>query len=128
YWILNRTLNEVTRQRILSMASLTYDFSDALSLMLRGAFDGASGSNEEKLYNDNYADAPFGMFEVGKDEAMEFNADFLLTYSRILTENLDIQANLGGNIKRQRNSSVSSNTGEAMIVPNFFSLSNTNFP
>src|SRR5690606_29629238 len=57
-----------------------------------------------------------------------FNSDFLLSYNKILTENLDVQANLGGNLKIQRNFSVTSNTGEAMIVPNFFSLSNTNFP
>lgn len=128
YWILHRTLNEVTRQRIISMASLTYDFTDELSLMLRGAYDGSNGGNEDRLYNDNYADAPYGMFEVGKSEGMEFNADFLLTYNKILTQNLDVQANLGGNTRIQRNSSVVSSTGDAMIVPNFFALSNTNFP
>ena len=128
YWMLNRNPNKFTLERVIALTSLTYDISDAFKLMVRGSYDGANGSNEEKLYNDTYVRAPDGRYTVGKNSAYQLNGDFLLSYKTQLAKNLTANANAGGSVQKKRNNSVSSNTGLSMIIPNFFTLANTNLP
>ncbi|WP_353186113.1 SusC/RagA family TonB-linked outer membrane protein [Parapedobacter lycopersici] len=128
YWILNRTPNDTERERIIALTSLSYQFSDHLKLMVRGSYDGANGGREEKLYNDNYASAPDGQYNVESNRESEFNADFLASFNKQFATDWNVDLSVGGNIKIQRNSAVRVSTGQAMIIPNFFALSNTNLP
>src|SRR5690606_37073505 len=107
------------------MTSLSYQFTDELSLMVRGAYDGSNTGYEQRLYNDTFVRAPNGRFSVSKGHTMELNGDFLLSYNKELNSDWNINANIGGNMKVQRNTSTSSNTGLALLVPNFFAMSNT---
>lgn len=125
YWTMNRNLRENVSDRINALASLTYDFTDYLSLMVRSAYDGGGGESETKQYNDTYVIAQNGYYSVGKSTGYEWNSDFLLSYNQDLTEDWYVEANLGGNIKQQRNSSMSANTNDALTIPNFFAISNT---
>src|SRR5690606_8956919 len=54
YWTLNRAPQIDTRKRTILMTSLTYDFTDAISLMVRGSYDGINNSVEESLYNNTF--------------------------------------------------------------------------
>lgn len=128
YWILNRTPNETARDRIIALTSLTYQFSDDFNLMVRGSYDGANGGMEEKLYNDNYASAPDGQYNVERNRESEFNSDFLASFTKQVATDWNLSLSAGGNIKIQRNLAVRVSTGQAMIIPNFFALSNTNLP
>lgn len=128
FWTLNRNLNKYTLERVIALTSLTYDISDAFKFLLRGSYDGANGSTEEKLFNDTYVRAPDGRYTVGKNSAYQLNGDFLLSYKTQLAKDLTANANFGGSIQKKRNNAVSSNTGLSMIIPNFFTLSNTNLP
>ncbi|MEX1212456.1 MAG: SusC/RagA family TonB-linked outer membrane protein [Balneolaceae bacterium] len=125
YWTLNRNLNEITRERILTMASLTYNINETMDLMVRGAYDGSNTSEKERFYNDSYVIADFGEYGRSMGNQLEWNGDVLLSYSENITEDFDIDANVGGNILQRRNASLSANTGTALTVPNFFTLSNT---
>lgn len=124
YWTLNRNLNSNTRDRVLAMTALYYDFTNELTLMLRGAWDGARESSEEKLYNDTFTRAPNGRYTVGEVNRSELNADFLLTYNKTIASDWSLNLNAGGSLKQQRNNSVSANTGPALIIPDFFTLRN----
>ena len=66
FWTLNRNPNLNLVERVIAMTSLTYNFSDALKLIVRGSYDGASGTTEEKLYNDTYVRAPDGRYTLNK--------------------------------------------------------------
>ncbi|WP_257657145.1 SusC/RagA family TonB-linked outer membrane protein [Parapedobacter lycopersici] len=125
YWTLYRNQDTNDRERALLMTSLSYQFTDDLSLMIRGAYDGSNTASEERLYNDTFVRAPNGRFSVSKGQAMEWNGDFLLSYNKQLNSDWNINANVGGNMKSLRNTSTSSNTGLALLVPNFFAMSNT---
>ena len=125
YWTLYRNLNTNDRERTLVMTSLSYQFTDELSLMVRGAYDGANTGYEQRLYNDTFVRAPSGRFSVSKAHDMEWNGDFLLSYAKELNSDWNISANIGGSMKSLRNSTTSSNTGTALLVPNFFAISNT---
>ncbi len=125
YWTMNRNVNEGTRERVITMASLRYDISDALSLMVRGSYDGAGNEFERKDYNNSYIIANSGRYTLTKSNALEWNSDFLLSYAQDITDDWSLDANVGGNILQRRNNSLSSNTGPALTIPNFFTLSNT---
>ncbi|MDR8392134.1 SusC/RagA family TonB-linked outer membrane protein [Aliifodinibius sp. S!AR15-10] len=125
YWTINRNVNENQRERVIAMSSLTYDFNDNLSLMVRASYDGEAGQSETKWYNDSYIIADNGQYSLSKTNAYEWNGDFLLSYNRDLTEDWYVEANVGANIKKERNTGLFSNTGNALTVPNFFTISNT---
>ena len=125
YWALNRNLSVDRLDRVMVLGSATYDFLESLSLMVRGSYDGQAGDDETKLYNDTYIVADNGRYAVSKSNAFEWNGDFLLSYSQELSPALSFDANFGGNIQQQRNTVLSSNTGQALTVPNFFAISNT---
>lgn len=126
YWTLNRNLNANRRERVLAMASLTYSFTDALNLLVRASYDGAQNHEETRLYNDSYVIAPLGEYELSSGNATQWNADLLLSYAYDMNEEWSIDANIGGSIQENRNTSLSSNTGETgLVVPNLFTLSNT---
>lgn len=127
YWTIRRNPNDYKMERILAMTSLSYSFSDALKLMVRGSYDGANSGSEIKLYNDTYTRAPLGRYTVSKGTDYIFNSDLLLSYKKSSGDfNYGISA--GGNIRQQRSNALSSNTGVSMIIPNFFAISNTNLP
>jgi TonB-linked SusC/RagA family outer membrane protein len=128
YFLLNRASNISTRQRGIVMASLSYDFSNALKLMVRGAYDVVNRSSEDKLSKDFYSRALNGLYTVTKSYYSLFNGDFLLTYTRKIHKDWNFNINFGGNMQQQRNNSLSSNTGVGMVVPDFFTLSNTLAP
>jgi len=127
YWTLNRNLNETIEDRVMGMASLSYDFSEELKFMIRSSFDETSGRDEEKIFNDNYNVGQFGYYSLGRNNGMIWTGDALLSYSREFTNDWSINGNIGGNIEQQRSSSLNSNTDSrcCLIVPNLFSLSNT---
>lgn len=128
YWILNRVPNEDALDRIIALTSLSYQFSDAFRLMVRGSYDATYGDTEERVYNDNYGGFRDGQYNVGKSNSSEFNTDFLASFNKEFASDWNIDVSVGGNIKIQRNSSVQLSTGQAMIVPNFFAITNTNLP
>lgn len=128
YWILNRVPNEISTNRIIALTSLSYQFSDAFKLMVRGSYDGINEDSDERVYNDNYGGFRFGQYNVEKGNSSEFNADFLASFNKNFATDWNIDFSVGGNIKIQRNSEVRASTGQALIVPNFFAITNTNLP
>ena len=125
YWPLNRNLSKDTFDRIIAFTSANYEISEGFTVMARASLDRTFGVSEEKLYNDTYIIAQNGRFSVGQSESMEINTDFLISYEKTLSQDWYFNINAGGNSRINRNSSLNSNTGQNMIVPNFFALSNT---
>ncbi|HEX5555788.1 MAG TPA: SusC/RagA family TonB-linked outer membrane protein [Chitinophagaceae bacterium] len=128
YWVLNRNISNDHLGRITGLVSLTYKFTDDLNLMVRTAYDRIDETFEQSDYNGTLVRALYGRYTVTKSNSYEFNSDFLLSYKKQLSSDWNLDLHAGGNIKKVGNESLSSNTGDAMLVPNFFTLSNTNFP
>src|SRR5690606_36999680 len=103
--------------------NLNYDFTDHLSLMLRGGMD---------LYNDfrpqQWAVSTVGVENGRYQEVKQFfeerNYDFLLTYKNHIGEDFNYSISGGGNqLKvRTRNSLV---TAPELLVPGVYTLGNT---
>lgn len=125
YWTLYRNTNLNNRDRAIVMSSMSYQFSDDLSLMVRGSYDGSNTGYEQRLYNNTFVRAENGRFSVSKGNSVEWNSDMLLSYNKRINEDWKFSTNFGGGMKSRRNTSTSSNTGLALLIPNFFAISNT---
>lgn len=125
YWAINRNLDKNTVDRIIAYASLKYQITDGLSLMVRSAVDRLNATSESKDYADSYIIADNGRYSLGRSENLEWNNDILLSYENQISDDLYFNVNAGANSRMNRNSSLNSNTGTALTLRNFFALSNT---
>lgn len=125
YWTINRNVNQNRDDRILAFSSLKYEITEGLNILGRVAVDRSVANSDAKDYADSYVIADFGRYTVTHSEGMEFNADFLASYDKSINEDFRFNINFGGNVRKQRNTSLSSNTGTALPVRNFFAISNT---
>lgn len=123
YWVTNRNLSEQFTNRILSYASLTYNFTDKLSLMARSAFETSSTYQETRFYNDTYIIAQNGAYTTQNSHFYDWNTDFLLSYNDEISENLKYSLNVGGNNRQVNGRSVSTDNN-GLSVPNVFALAN----
>lgn len=125
YWIINRAINERDVDRMIGFISLKYEIAEGLSIMARSSIDRLFRTGSDRQWLDNYIFADNGRFTVNQSEAYEWNNDLLISYEKNLTEDFYLNVNAGGNLRKERGSALSANTGDALTVPNFFALSNT---
>src|SRR6185437_13960917 len=128
YWVINRNISNDEQNRVTGLVSLKYDFTNALSLMVRAAYDRIGDSYEQKDYDGTLVRALYGRYTKTISNSYIFNSDFLLSYKKRFNEDWAFDVHAGGNSKKLGNESLSSNTGTALLIPNFFSMSNTNLP
>jgi TonB-linked SusC/RagA family outer membrane protein len=125
YWTINRNLRTNNNDRIVAFTSLSYELAEGLTILARAALDRSIGGSTEKLYNDSYVIAQNGRFTIGTSEGREINTDFLISYNKSISQDWAFNINVGGNARKNRNSSLTSHTGPALTIPNFFALQNT---
>lgn len=123
YWSVNKTRNEDTRDRTISFAKLTYDLTDWLSLSAR-------------IGNDAYTDQILNWQDVGTrvgpngeiseqvNRVRETNADFLITATENITEDLGFSLSVGGNAQELEIRRVGFN-GNTFNFPDFPVVNNT---
>lgn len=129
YWTMDRNLDNSNRTRAILMSSLFYDFTDDLTLMVRGSYDVTNTTVEEKLFSDTYNAAPDGRYDLDKSESSLFNGEFLLSYAKDISENWDFNINVGSSTRMLRDNTLSFTTGKAgLALPNFFSTNNAVLP
>ena len=86
FWMLNRTIRAEERNRVLGMASLRYQFTESLSLLVRSSFDQIFENQSYKQYNDTYTIADNGNLSLDNRHAVEMNNDFLLNYNTLFVD------------------------------------------
>jgi TonB-linked SusC/RagA family outer membrane protein len=127
YWVQNKIKTMSAQTNTIVMTSLTYSFSDALKLMVRASYDGYGNNGNVKNYSGTYPGG-FGLYSESKGQGFSLNSDFLLSYKNDIAKNLNVRLSAGGTTLKFRNSSLGASTGAALLVPNLFSISNTNAP
>ena len=125
YWMINNTRRNETRDRILGLGSLKYNFTDELSLMVRASFDKASDYWIYKQFYDTFTIADAGNMFINNRGAMEFNGDFLLNYNKTFGDNLlSVNVSAGGNLLHTESQTLETRTNR-MLKPNLFVITNT---
>lgn len=96
YWMLNHDRNFNRRERLLSFAKLTYEFTDWLSAFVRVGTDVANVQGEG-ITQPGHHFTPQGALSASNSRNTETNADFLFMVNKDVGSKLNISVNLGGN-------------------------------
>ncbi len=122
FWLAKRNLRTDERNRVITFASLTYDFTDELSLMVRTGLDKATNKAKSSRYAAvAILNQDFGSYSESINEVTELNSDFLLTYNKDLGD-FKLNINAGGNALIQERTGISS--GGTLSRRNYFALTN----
>ena len=122
YWTINRNQRETATDRILGFVSLKYQITDQISIQARSALDRLNRDEEYTQWNDNYIIADNGRYSLSRQANYEWNNDILASFNDNLSDDLSLSLNIGANARQERGNTLSSNTGDALLVPNFFAL------
>lgn len=123
YFNVYENTNGLTGDRIYGNMSATYQFTDWLSLMVRGGTDYNAELRERRRAWSTQR-FPLGSYREEKVIFQETNLDFLLSMSKELNSTFNLSAYVGGNLMRQT-SSYSDVFAPQLTVPGIFSINNS---
>lgn len=123
YFGLYENRNSQNIDRVFGNVALTYDFTTDLSLMVRS---GTDVSNELRTRRRAYSTQRFqrGSYREERVGFSEINTDFLLSYRKNLSEQIDLNVGFGGNAMRQ-NGRFSDVIAPELAVPGIYTLGNS---
>jgi TonB-linked SusC/RagA family outer membrane protein len=132
YFMRYKNYETDSRSRIIGYAQADWSITNYLSLMGRYSLDTYSELQEERKSIGTSA----GEFGVGRPQVtsgysrfnksfMETNLDFLLKFNKNLTEDLNLSALLGTNMRRSKVDQIFISTNGGLIVPDLFSIGNS---
>jgi hypothetical protein len=125
YFIANEINNPFKRDRFYGNIRLDYEITDDFSAFVRYNHDQFQETRETKIAP-SYSKEPNGFYGVLDLYRREQNADFLLSYNKVVSD-FDLSVSAGGNYMRQFGSNHQTNSkrrGTGLIIPNIFSVSN----
>ncbi|RCR67384.1 SusC/RagA family TonB-linked outer membrane protein [Larkinella punicea] len=126
YYTVYENLNGLMKNRTTGQVNLTYQFTPALSLLVRTGMD-ISNERADRRRTPGSTAFPLGMYSQDKDYFEERNSDFLLAYDKAVGKDLQVKLSLGGNQMRQRRDELSSRAN-ALSVPGIYNLGNSQVP
>jgi TonB-linked SusC/RagA family outer membrane protein len=132
YWQRYENYQNDERNRIIGYAQLDWDITKDLSFMGRASLDNYSTIRQERKAVGSVS----GEFGVGRPDAtsgyarrninfMELNLDAMLKYSKYLTEDFNLTAMIGTNMRRTRSDDLYVSTNGGLAVPGVYSLANS---
>ena len=117
-----------TRNRFFGNIHLNYKWNDYLNILARISLDSWDMLQEERKAIGSTAGYTGPYYKRTNRSYRETNYDLLLNFNKDLSSKINLQALLGGNIRRQRNSIIYAITNGGLMAPGVFSLSNSLYP
>ncbi|MEN8194226.1 MAG: SusC/RagA family TonB-linked outer membrane protein, partial [Bacteroidota bacterium] len=124
YWIQNNDVNDERRGRFIGFAKLDYQFTDWLSAFVRVGGD-VTNIRTDEIQKVGHHFRRWGRVTYSNSQYTEFNSDFLLKADKELTDNLSLNAMVGGNLSIRTAESMRVR-GEQFKIPTRAFLANTN--
>lgn len=132
YWVRYKNYETDERNRLIGFTQAEWKAADWLSFMGRVAVDTYSELQEERKAVGSVA----GELGVGRPDVtsgysrlnrsyLETNVDFMATFRKDISDNFNINAVLGTNIRRQKIDRVFESTNNGLSVPDVYALSNS---
>ena len=135
YWDRYENFENDNRSRIFGNINLTYKITDWLSATGRVSLDHYSEMHEERnavgsipsfLASDpSPRTAPASGYSRFNRTFNEYNWDALLNFDKNVTNDLNVKALIGGNIRQTSINSILAGTNGGLVVPKLYSLSNS---
>jgi TonB-linked SusC/RagA family outer membrane protein len=132
YWQRYENYQSDERNRLIGYTRADWDITKDLSFQTQYSIDQYSFVQEERK-NIGSVSGEFGVdrpdvtsgYAKRTIHFMETNLDFMLKYHRDLTTDLNLNAFIGSNFRKERLESVYASTAGGLAVPDVFSLNNT---
>lgn len=132
YWVRYQNYETDERDRVIGYLQTDWKINSYLSLMGRFSVDTYSELQEERKavgsgsgeFGVNRPDVTSGYSRFNHN-FMESNADLMLRYYKQFSENLNLNAFVGTNIRRTRSDQTYASTDGGLIVPGLYALSNS---
>ncbi len=122
YWVTDHNYETDSRNRYLGQVNLNYKATSWLSFTGRVSLDTYSELEEER-YDVGSIGVPY--YERYNHDYSETNFDLLANVDKNITNDLNLKAVLGTNIRKDYNNSIDASTNGGLIIPGLYSLSNT---
>jgi TonB-linked SusC/RagA family outer membrane protein len=122
YWTFYENYETDTRSRYFGNVSLDQKLNSWLSLMGRFSFDTYSELQEERT---NVGSADVSKYSRYNNNVSEFNYDVMLNFNKNLTEKLNLEGNVGFNVRNNIRTSIFAQTNGGLNKPRLYSLSNS---
>jgi len=125
YWTFYENYETDSRNRYYGNVSLNYEINDWLSFMGRFAYDTYTELQEERT---NVGSANVSKYSRFNNQVAEYNYDLFLNFNRDLTEKLNLDGNIGFNLRRQTWESIRAETNGGLGIPGLYTLTNSVSP
>jgi TonB-linked SusC/RagA family outer membrane protein len=135
YWDRYENYQNDERSRYMGYVSLNYKLTDWLNILGRVGIDFYNETREERVAVGSIAMSILGE-DFGADGEgsgygrldrtfKETNYDLLINFDRNISENFNLKALVGGNIRQTDINSISAKTNGGLISPHLYALSNS---
>lgn len=114
-----------TRNRYFGNINLNYQINDVFSVLGRFTFDTYSELQEERKNVGSVGVSGYSRFD---NRVAEYNYDLILNFNKDLTDDLNLDGNIGFNLRRNEQSSIRASTNGGLNAPGFYALSNSKDP
>ncbi|MGB8374559.1 MAG: SusC/RagA family TonB-linked outer membrane protein, partial [Salegentibacter sp.] len=125
YWTRYENYETDTRNRYFGNFNANYEISDVFSVTGRFSFDTFDELIEERI---NVGSSDVSKYSRYNHSAGEYNWDLILNFNKDLTENLNLDGNIGANLRRNEERSINASTNGGLNKAGFYALSNSASP
>jgi len=122
YWVTDHNYETDTRNRYLGNINVNYKPTSWLNITGRTSLDSYSELDEER-YDVGSIGVPY--YSRYNHSYSETNYDLLANVDKNISNDFNLKALLGGNIRRDYENSIFASTNGGLIIPGLYSLSNT---
>ena len=122
YWMRHNTYNTDRRNRYFGNINLNYEVNDNLSVLGRVAFDQYDEVREERI---NVGSVDVSEYSFVNRNISEVNYDLIISYNKNLTDDLNLDALVGWNLRVNNWDIVSASTNGGLNFPDIYSLDNS---
>ncbi|WP_179354549.1 SusC/RagA family TonB-linked outer membrane protein [Winogradskyella vidalii] len=122
YWTFYENYETDSRNRYFGNVTLDYKINDWISVMGRFSYDTYTELQEERT---NVGSANVSQYSRFNNQVAEYNYDFFVNFNKDLTDKLNLDGNIGLNLRRQTWESVRAVTNGGLGIPGLYALSNS---
>jgi TonB-linked SusC/RagA family outer membrane protein len=125
WFVVNQFVNDQDRKRLLTAATLKYNFTDWLYAQVRFGYDliNDRGLNVTPWGTAYSQGAAGGLGSQSKSELSEYNIDGLVGASKKLTSDISLDAAVGANMRKNKYEAVSI-SGGPFVLPYLYTIGN----
>jgi TonB-linked SusC/RagA family outer membrane protein len=122
YWVRYENYENDSRNRFIGNMSLRYNVTDWFNVYGRVSVDTYDEMQETRIAVGSLNPSRYTRFNRS---FTEYNYDLMLNFDKDLTDDLNLKAILGANVRRSATNSIFGSTNGGLVVPGLYALSNS---